>query len=215
MRVTVTRRSFKRYTQPKPAHGVDDTRVLVIGNSPKFIERISSLLVDEAGIHVVGGAKGREEAAERTVLLRPDVIVLDINQGYELGGVDLAFGLRKIAPTAAFVLISPFADAERLAMVPRGLGMEFSYLLAETAMDGRTLSQAVHSASWSIPYIDSKIDKSRLGELSSVVEDAIAEVLAKGQRKKTLGGADRQAAADWGGKVINFQLPEDEETEEA
>jgi len=208
MRVTVRRRSYKRYTQPRPTHGVEDTRVLVVGNSPKFIERISSLLVDEPGMHVVGGAKGREEAAERTVLLRPDVIVLDINQGYELGGVDLAFGLRKIAPTAAFVLISPFADAERLAMVPRGLGMEFSYLLVETALDGRSLAQAVHSASWSIPFIDSKIDQSRLGELNSVIADAVAEVVADGRRKKTPGGADRQAASEWGGKVINFRLPE-------
>ena len=209
MRVTVRHRSFRQYTHPTPIHRADDTRVLVIGNSPKFIERISSLLADEAGMHVVGGAKGREQAAERTVLLRPDVIVLDINQGYELGGVDLAFGLRKIAPTAAFVLISPFADAERLAMVPRGLGMEFSYLLAETALDGRSLAQAVHSASWSIPYIDSKIDQSQLGELNAVVQDAVAEVVADGRRRKSLGGADRKAASEWGGKVINFRLSED------
>jgi DNA-binding NarL/FixJ family response regulator len=182
------------------------SKVLAVGNSQKFIEKISRLLAGRESVQLLCGARDRAEAAERAVLLKPDVIVIDINLDYELGGIDTAFALRRIAPSTAFVLISPFSDPERLSMVPRGLGLEWSYLLDTTAEDGEELAKAVRNASWSIPYIDPRIDRRQVGQLQGKARQAVAEVMrAPGQR----GRAAKNLGGEWHGNVEKFRLPDD------
>jgi DNA-binding NarL/FixJ family response regulator len=155
---------------------------------------------------MIGGALHRSEAAERAVLLRPDVVLLDINLDYELGGIDTAFALRRIAPSTAFVLVSPFDDPERLSIVPRGLGMDWSYILTSTAEDGDELANAIHGAAWSIPYIDRHIDKSRLGGIQARVEKAVEQVM---RRTRERSRPSNIYYADWHGTVQKFQIPDD------
>jgi DNA-binding NarL/FixJ family response regulator len=190
----------------QPRHTAGPSKVLAVGNSQKFIEKISRLLAGRDSVELLCGARDRAEAAERAVLLKPDVIVIDINLDYELGGIDTAFALRRIAPSTAFVLISPFSDPERLSMVPRGLGLEWSYLLESTAEDGEELTKAVRNASWSIPYIDPHIDRRQVGQLQGKAQQAVTEVMrTPGQR----GRAAKKFGSDWHGDVENFRLPGD------
>lgn len=213
-------RSFRRIRRsrslksPLPQYGVEPTRVLAVGNRQSFIEEISGLLVDEQQIRLLGGAQGRIEAAERLVLLKPDVVVIEIDLDYELGGIDTAFALRRISPSTAFVLVSPHSDPERLAMVPRGLGLEWSYVLSRGGIEKTDLVNAISSASWSIPYIDRRIDRSKLKSLQKQVAEAVEVALrtpkpnsrrAKSQKPR-LGYS---GSADWTGDVTRFRLPED------
>lgn len=206
-----------------PQYGAEPTKVLTVGNSQRFIEQISNLLAGESRIKHLGGAQGRIEAAERLVLLKPDVVVIEIDLDYELGGIDTAFALRRISPNTAFVLISPYTDAERLAMVPRGLGLEWSYVLTDGEIDRADLVTAVSSAGWSIPFIDSRIDRSRLGRLQDTVEDAVDLILRTSNRTGRLqnrwnSGQGRSnfgysGSADWSeqnGRVQKFRLPDDD-----
>lgn len=192
-------------------YGTGPTTVLAIGNSQKFIEQISGVLASQQRIRFAGGAQGRVEAAERLVLLKPDVVVIDINLDYELGGIDTSFALRRISPSVAFVLISPYSDAERLSMVPRGLGLEWSYLLCEDGLDAADLVSAISSASWSIPFIDRRIDRSRLGKLQDEVAKAVDIVLETTKRSRRRNSPPGYSpSSDWNGMVQRFKLAEDD-----
>lgn len=210
--------------QSLPPYGIEPTRALAIGSGQKFIEEISTLLSAEEQIELLGGAQNRSEATERLVLLKPDVIVIDVNLDYEMGGIDTAFALRRISPSTAFVLISPFSDPERLSMVPRGLGLEWSYLLSEGGIDGADLAVAIKSAAWSIPYIDRRIDRSQLSELQEKVNKAVDLALSTspnpqpGISPTNIGYANWASWKDsdgWNGKVEIFRLPEDDPEGEA
>lgn len=225
-RILHRRRYSRIRTRPVLHSSAAPTKVLAVGNQQRFTEEISKLLADQSRINFLGGARDRVQAAERLVLLKPDVIVIEANLDYELGGIDTAFALRTLSPSTAFVLISPYSDPERLAMVPRGLGLEWSYLLARGEIDKDDLASAINSASWSIPFIDRRIDRSQLGGLQERVEKAVDQVLRiskRSTRRKGTTGRDKNSAspglgyansADWKGKIQKFQLPEEDFTDE-
>ena len=201
-----------RFTQPQPRPVLKFSRpleasVLVAGNNQRFVEGISELLKGRESLRVVGTALDRTGAAERLVLLRPDVIVIDINLDYELGGIDTSFALRRISPATSFVLVSPYRDPERLSMVPRGLGLEWSYILTATAENGNELARAIRGAAWSIPYIDPAVDRTRLGAIHTDVDRAIEEVLRPVREKKR---PQKESAFEWHGTVQRFHLSDDE-----
>lgn len=193
----------------------EPTKVLAVGREQRFVEKISGLLADESRITLLGGAYDRVQATERLVLLKPDVVVIEADLDYELGGIDTAMALRTISPSTAFVLISPYSDPERLAMVPRGLGLEWSYLLSHGEIDKEDLTSAISCAAWSIPFIDSRIDRTQLGGLQQRVNDAVDQVLriAKRSSRKTATprkpGLGYANSGSWEGKVQTFQLPEE------
>lgn len=188
-----------------PGHIAGPSKVMAVGNSQKFIEKISRLLAGRDSVQLICGARDRAEAAERTILLKPDVIIIDINLDYELGGIDTAFSLRRISPATAFVLISPFSDPERLSMVPRGLGLEWSYLLTSTAEDGEELAKAVRNAAWSIPYIDRDIDRRQIGRLQDMAQEAVTEALRVPEKHSRNSGP---RFGDWHGPTQKFRLPD-------
>ncbi len=192
------------------------TKVLSVANRQSFTEQLSQLLADQTRIRLVGGAHDRVQAAERLVLLKPDVVVIEADLDYELGGIDTAFALRSISPSTAFVLVSPYSDPERLAMVPRGLGLEWSYLLSRDEINKQDLVSAISSAAWSIPFIDRRVDRSLLGALQSRVEKAVDNVLrdAKRSQQRRKDSKDRGPGyvdpEEWDGKVQWLKLPEED-----
>ena len=201
-----------------PQYGVEPTKVIEVGNDQRFIEQISQLLKSEDRIKLLGGAQDRAGAAERLVMLRPDVIVIDIDLDYELGGIDTAFALRRVSPSTAFVLISPYSDPERLSMVPRGLGLEWSYLLSDKGVDAGELATAVTSASWSIPYIDRRMDRSRLGLLKDESDKAVEIALQAPTRHRSKRIAPKfgyASSAGWYGRMQTFRLPEFEPNDDS
>ncbi|MEX0763519.1 MAG: hypothetical protein WD208_08045 [Dehalococcoidia bacterium] len=193
----VTRLRLRRH-----ANGPSLTQVLVMGDSARFVEDMSARLRHNSRMHILGGAITRGEAVERTVLLRPDVAVVDIDMGYDFGGIDTAHAIRKALPTTAIVMISPHTDRRSLAMFPRSCGLKWSYLLPETVSQGDCLADAVHSASWSIPYIDPKVDREALGAFDTAVDKALVEVLNVPKSKPVKGG---QVQA-WHGVVRSFAI---------
>lgn len=205
-------RTDQPHTPALPRYSGIPTKVFAVGSSQKFIEKISKALQGRDGVRLLGGAMNRADAAERSVLLVPDVIIIDINLDYELGGIDTALALRRISPSTAFVMVSPFADVERLAMAPRGLGLEWSYVLTSTLEDGDQLASAIRGASWSIPYIDRAIDRSQIGRLQRSMDQAVTEALGiPGVQSANSRRGVPKEWPEWTGTVRKFQLPDDED----
>ncbi|MDA1280952.1 MAG: hypothetical protein O3B95_13115 [Chloroflexi bacterium] len=183
------------------------TKVMIAARSARFIETLASSVEKNPLTGMIGGAQDRDSAVERAVLLRPDVAIIDIDLGYELGGIDTAFALRKINPSLGIVIVSPYSDAERLAMIPTGLGLEWSYVLTATARTPHLLAKAIHGASWGIPYIDERIDRSLLGVVENSV-DAILDNILKGSTSERRLAAKKNSGKmfRWNGAVQTFRV---------
>lgn len=185
---------------------------MIAARSARFIETLAGSVNKNPSTATIGGAQDRDTAVERAVLLRPDVVIIDIDLGYELGGIDTAFALRKINPSIGIVIVSPYSDPERLAMIPTGLGLEWSYLLTATARTPELLAKAIQGASWGIPYIDERIDRSLLGVVENSV-DAILDQILEGSTKERRSAALKNSGRmfRWKGQVETFRVEDSSE----
>ena len=188
---------------------------MIAARSARFIETLAETVNQNASTAMSGGAQDRESAVDRAVLLRPDVVIVDIDLGYELGGIDTAFALRKINPTLGIVIVSPYSDPERLAMVPTGLGLEWSYLLTSTARKPELLAKAIQGASWGIPYIDERIDRDLLGVVENSVDSILDRILEGSTKERRIAAkAAKGSMFRFNGKIQTFKvedLPSDSE----
>jgi DNA-binding NarL/FixJ family response regulator len=177
---------------------------MVAGGS-RFVTALTERMQGRSRIQVVCGALSEQLAVERARTLQPDVVIVDINHGFEMGGLDTARAVRRVVPSAAFVIVSPYSDDGHLSAFPSGFGFEWSYVLSESAADPTTLCMAVAHASWSLRYVDPKIDPRNLGTVDRELDLAIKRAIAGRS-----GESPEPAAEDmtrWHGVVKTCQLP--------
>jgi DNA-binding NarL/FixJ family response regulator len=180
---------------------------MIAARSARFIETLAETVNQNTSTAMSGGAQDRDTAVERAVLLRPDVVIIDIDLGYELGGIDTAFALRKINPTLGIVIVSPYSDPERLAMVPTGLGLEWSYLLTSTARKPEMLAKAIQGASWGIPYIDERIDRDLLGVVENSVDSILDRILEGSTKERRVAAkAAKGSMFRFNGQIQTFKI---------
>ena len=209
MKITFRRRQYRtpRTATDNGRLAKISTKVMVAARSARFIEVLADSVNANASSAMIGGAQNRDSAVERVVLLRPDVAIIDIDLGYELGGIDTAFALRKINPTLGIVIVSPYSDPERLAMIPTGLGLEWSYVLTSTARKTELLAKAIQGASWGIPYIDERIDRSLLGVVENSVDSILDRILEGSTNERRLAYKQNKGKMfRWNGQVQTFRV---------
>src|SRR5947209_3718567 len=91
----------------------DLIRVLIVDDIPETRDHLSKLLGFESDVEVVGTAPGGSEAIEQAKVLKPDVVLMDIN----MPGMDGITATEKLAsevPTAAVVMMSVQGEADYL-----------------------------------------------------------------------------------------------------
>jgi DNA-binding NarL/FixJ family response regulator len=211
MKITFRRRQYRtpRKANSSARLAKATTKVMIAARSARFIETIADSVNKNPLTAMTGGAQDRDSAVERMVLLRPDVAIIDIDLGYELGGIDAAFALRKISPTLGIVIVSPYSDPERLAMVPTGLGLEWSYVLTSTARKPELLAKAIQGASWGIPFIDARIDRDLLGVVENSVDSILDRILEGSTKERRIAAKEaRGQMFRWNGQVQTFKIPD-------
>jgi DNA-binding NarL/FixJ family response regulator len=214
MKITFRRRTYRTPNSTAKRGGLAkaSTKVMIAARSARFIETIAESVNKNPLTVMGGGAQDRDSAVERMVLLRPDVAIVDIDLGYELGGIDTAFALRKINPTMGIVIVSPYSDPERLAMVPTGLGLEWSYVLTSTARKPELLAKAIQGASWGIPFIDPRIDRDLLGVVENSVDSILDRILEGSTAERRIAAKENRGQMfRWNGQVQTFKIPEGSE----
>jgi DNA-binding NarL/FixJ family response regulator len=80
-------------------------RVLLVDDSPTFLDAASNLMADWRGIEVVGCAPSGREALEQTPLLQPDVVLVDLHMP-EMNGLETIRNLKTNQPAPAAVLMT-------------------------------------------------------------------------------------------------------------
>ena len=80
-------------------------RVLVVDDDPLYAEAATALLTADGRVEVVGRAANGQEAVERALALRPDVVLMDINMPV-LDGIEATRVLSETLASVRVVLVS-------------------------------------------------------------------------------------------------------------
>ena len=90
------------------------TRVLICDDHELFREGIKAILQDEAGIEILGEARGGREAVEKALQLRPDVALLDMEMP-DLNGLEATRRIRRADPDVHVLILTMYAEEALVA----------------------------------------------------------------------------------------------------
>ncbi|MEV0084196.1 response regulator transcription factor [Saccharopolyspora sp. NPDC050642] len=166
----------------------DAVRVLVVDDHPVVRAGLQALLAGAAGIEVVGEAATAVEAVRQADAFRPDVVLMDLQLGDGVEGVEATRRLLALdTPPRVLVLTTYDADTDITRAIDAGAT---GYLLK--AGPPEELFQAIRAAAQGktmlSPEIASRLlQRSRAPEQSlSAREVEILELLAQGLGNKEL-----------------------------
>ena len=160
-------------------------RVLIVDDEPLARRRLVQLLAAIPGVEIAGEAGSGREALELVELLRPDVILLDI----EMPGVD-GFAVLKGLPQAAapaIVFVTAFQDHAVMAFELRATDFVVK------PVRGERLAAALDQAR-------SDLDARRAGERLAFLQSRLAELESRAAAESDPGiwvqiGSDRRRLA--------------------
>jgi DNA-binding NarL/FixJ family response regulator len=133
-------------------------RILLVDDDEAWLSAISGLLRDFSRCEVVGQARDGFQAIQRTKVLQPDVILLDIGLP-QLDGFQAARQIRTACPKTKIIFLTEFTspEAAKVAMLLGASGYVFKSeitgdllnALEAASQDERFVSAAIPSFSLS------------------------------------------------------------------
>jgi two-component system response regulator NreC len=102
----------------------ENIRILLADDHPVLRSGLEALLSLEEGLQVVGQASTGEEAVEKTRLLRPDVVVMDLSMP-GIGGLEATRQIAQLGLNARVLVLTSQAEDEYLLPVLEGGGSGF------------------------------------------------------------------------------------------
>jgi len=115
-------------------------RLLLVDDHPVVREGVAAVLEDRSDLTVVGTAGSIAEAAERARMLRPDVILLDLELP-DGSGVDLLPALRTELPEIAVLIFTAYDTDDRILAAIRAGAR--GYLLKGASAE--EIARAIHT----------------------------------------------------------------------
>ncbi len=163
-------------TDSTPTHAI---RILVVDDHPVVRDGLIAMLSTQQDFVVVGEASGGAEAVRRAALLRPDVIIMDLEMP-DIDGVEALQRLRLEHPEVKVIAFTAFDSDERILAAVKAGAM--GYLLKGTPR--RDLFQAIRvvheGGSLLQPVVATKLLRHMSGGDS---EGALAEPLTRREQE--------------------------------
>ena len=163
------------------------TRVVIIEDEPLFRQLLKAQLSSDPEIEVVGEGASGEEAIELAEALTPEVMLMDIEMGDGITGIQAGHTIKSRRPTMGIVLLSNHKSKQFI--VNSG---GWSYLLKRNVRDIETVARAVKGAAWGMIVIDPQLTdalKPRSDSALSQLEARdvkILELIAQGFTDKAI-----------------------------
>ena len=80
-------------------------RILLVDDDERFLDALEALLETLPGIEVAGRATNGLEAIDKAAIVRPDVVLIDLDMP-RLNGVEATRRIKAVAPATTIVVLS-------------------------------------------------------------------------------------------------------------
>jgi DNA-binding NarL/FixJ family response regulator len=97
--------------EPNQPAALRPIRVLLVDDSPAFLEALREFLRPRSGIMVVATAEDGQAGLEQFARHRPDLVILDVVMP-RMNGVEAAAHMRRLAPQVRIIMVSVHEDPE-------------------------------------------------------------------------------------------------------
>ena len=164
------------------------TTVVIVEDEPLFRQMLHAQLSADPELEVIGEADNGEEAIELARSLMPEVMLMDIELGEGITGIEAGYTIKSERPATGIVLLSNHKTKQ--FVVSSG---GWSYLIKRNVRDIDTVLRAVKGAAWGMLVIDPTLTETltpRQGEALSRLEPIqlkILELLAQGYSNQAIG----------------------------
>ena len=134
-------------------------RIAVVEDEALLRDLLCTALRQYAGIDVVGDFKGAAEALDRIPKLDINVVVLDIELGSDMNGIELGVRLRRMIPEIGVLILSNHADPQLLSSLPADVIGGWSYLLKRSVTNVASLTRAIQGAASGLLVFDPELTR--------------------------------------------------------
>lgn len=128
------------------------TKTLIVEDEPLFRELIQHQLSRDPDIDVVAEASTGEDAIGLVEQFQPEVVLMDIELGNGMSGIEAGFAIKYARPNIGIVVLS--SHVSKQFIVNSG---GWSYLLKRNVRDISSVARAIRGASWGMLVIDPQI----------------------------------------------------------
>ena len=169
-------------------------KLMIVEDEALFRDLLSVGLSAHPTINVVAMAADGAGAMETARQARPDVVLMDIDLGEGLSGIEAGRRIRQECPGVGIVLLSMHSDKEYLAsLTPKEAG-GWSYLLKGSVSNLESLTRAIEGAAAGLTVLDPEIvmalrpkPNTRLESLTQRQHEVL-ELMSQGHNNAALAG---------------------------
>ena len=129
-------------------------RILISDDHTIVRQGLARLLNDQPDLKVVGQAVNGRQAVDKTLELKPDIVIMDIAMP-QMSGIEAAKRIRKKLPNAKVLILSMYSHEHYIHdLFETGVS---GYLLKDSS--GRDIIQAIHAAMNDETFLSPSISK--------------------------------------------------------
>jgi two-component system, NarL family, response regulator LiaR len=129
-------------------------KIMVVDDHPVVRKGIVAMLDTEPDLKVVGECCNGEEAIQRVLTLKPDVILMDLVMP-KVDGIEAIRGIKQIVPNARILVLTSFSAADKV--FPSLNAGAMGYLLKDS--DPAELVKAIHQIYTGQAYLNPQITR--------------------------------------------------------
>ncbi len=132
-------------------------RLAIVEDEALYRELLCTALETQPRLEVVGCFGDPEQALQIIPELEVDVVILDIELGAAVNGIQLGLLLRQRLPRLGILLLSNHADPAFLSALPGKTNAGWSYLIKSSVADLATLERALTASAQGLVVLDPQI----------------------------------------------------------
>lgn len=138
---------------------MQQVRVLVVEDEGLYRQMLTISLQSAEGVEVVGAASDGDTALAAQRELAPDVVLMDIELGRGMNGIETGRRMRVANPRLGIVLLSNHHSRQYLQAIPPQEATGWSCLLKKSVAELEVLVRAIQGSALGLMVLDPKISE--------------------------------------------------------